>query len=201
MTTTFPRFFAEIASSDVATIKKLYRQLAMKYHPDLCTELSRDEATEWMKEINRQYEQALKGADGAETPGDDGRVHTYRYREEQEREIIDLIDRTISRLRDPIASGDLEFWLIGSWLWIQGDTKPWRDTLGKGPDDKPGLGYSWHSKRLCWYAKPTGYRSHYSGKSLGHLAAQYGATNLADEAKNAPSGGKKAAPRKAVKGR
>lgn len=149
----------------VAEIKKLYRQLAMQHHPD------RGGDTATMQEINRQYQAALKFCDGQVSKGDDDRDHTYNYDAEKEQAIIDFIDRLI---RSGILSRGVEAYLIGTWVWIMGNTKPVKDILGKN-----GLGCQWHSKRECWYWTPDERRHFYSKKGLNSLAAQYGASRIA----------------------
>ena len=42
--------------ADEATIKKAYRQLAKKYHPDLQEASSKTQAEEMMKKINEAYD-------------------------------------------------------------------------------------------------------------------------------------------------
>ncbi len=62
----------------------------------------------------------------------------------------------------------LDIALIGYWLWIAGDTKPNREAL-------KAAGLQRHSKRTCWYYKPSGWKqSKRSNKSLAELAGKYG---------------------------
>lgn len=147
----------------VAEIKALYRELAMRHHPD------RGGDTATMQEINRQYTQALKRCDGATQVGDDGRERTYTYDSETEQAIIDFIDRLVKS--GALADDQVKAWLIGTWVWVVGETKPIKDTL-------KALGCRWHSKRNCWYWTPEERRSFYSKKGLGALAAQYGASEI-----------------------
>jgi len=149
---------------DVAEIKKLYRQLAMENHPDH----GGDTAT--MQEINSQYADALQRADGQKSTDSRGKTHTYHYNADIEQAIMDKIAELIAAgvaQRADIA-------LIGTWIWVTGDTKPVKDTL-------KASGCTWHSKRRCWYWHNGPRRSRYArGASLSDLAEKYGETRFKD---------------------
>lgn len=149
----------------VADIKKLYRMLAMRNYPDR----GGDHAT--MQEINRQYAAALKTCDGQVNLGDDKKEHTYRYDAQKEQAIIDFIDQLI---RSGALVAGVDAFLIGTWVWITGETKPVKDTLKE-------LGCKWHSKRVCWFWNADEKRSWYSNKGLSSLAAQYGASKIGNK--------------------
>lgn len=146
----------------VAEVKKLYRELAMQHHPD------RGGDTATMQEVNRQYQQALKACDGQTTMGDDRREHTYCYNVQMEQAIIDFIDQLIRS--DALVDG-VDAYLIGTWVWIMGKTKPVKETL-------KGIGCKWHAKRECWFWHAEEARSWYSNKGLDSLAYQYGASKI-----------------------
>jgi len=139
----------------VEEIKKRYRQLAMKHHPD------RGGDTATMQEINRQYQSALKHCDGQTNKGSDGKQHTYHYNEAAETELAEKIDELLK-----LKLAGIEIALIGLWIWITGDTKPHRQAL-------KDAGCRWHSKRACWYWQNTGYVGR-SKASLQELADKYG---------------------------
>lgn len=152
----------------VEEIKKLYKSLAFQHHPD------RGGNTATMQEINAQYTQALKACNGQKSTSDNGE-HTYRYDEQKESEIINKINET---LNSGITRQGVDLYLIGTWLWAQGDTKPSKEQL-------KAMGYKWHSKRSCWYWHNDGYRHTYaSNADFGSLAAKYGATNFKSKVEN-----------------
>ena len=144
---------------NVGEIRSTYRALALRWHPD---RPGGDTAT--MQDINASYERALKGRDGEEVEGDDGRVHVYRYDEAVERDIMDIIYKLLN-LRMP----DVDIELVGRWVWVSGDTKPWKEQLGRD-----GLGLFWHSKRIMWYWKPANSYSRYHGADFDTLRRTYG---------------------------
>ena len=163
------RFFTQ--SRTVANIKKTYHRLAMQFHPDL----GGDTAT--MQELNAQYLAALQRCDGETITDEQGQKHTYNYRTEREQEIIDFLDKLIG---SGALQPDVECWLIGYWVWVQGNTRPVKDIL-------KAVGCSWHGKRACWYWHPAQGRTHYNANaSLDDLAAAYGASAVIAKDKDRP---------------
>ena len=146
----------------VAEIKTLYRTLARKYHPDL----GGDVAT--MQIINSQYDNALKNCHGQKTVGDDQKEYTYNYNPEVEGKLKEAINALLS-----LDMQGVEIWLIGTWIWVEGETKPYKEQL-------KSLGCRWHSKRGCWYiaGQSSGYRKGRNDKGLNDLARDYGASKF-----------------------
>lgn len=155
----------------VEDIKKLYKTLAMRYHPD------RGGDTATMQELNRQYQIALKRADGQTSYNKETeREHTYKYDAAIELAVMEFVGKVISS--GILDTGKVEAYIIGTWVWIMGDTKPISKQLGKD-----GLGCIWHGKRVAWYYTPEEKRHHYSKQGFEHLAAKYGASKIKPEAK------------------
>ena len=145
----------------VEEIKTLYRQLARQHHPDLGGDLKT------MQRLNDEYDKALKGCNGQKTVKN-GKEYTYTYDADIEGKIKEVIE-TLIGLNMP----NVEIWLIGLWVWVEGETKPHKEQL-------KALGLRWHSKRGCWYfaGKTSGYRRS-SGKGIDDIAQDYGATKFA----------------------
>lgn len=161
---------------DVGEVKGLYRKLAKTHHPDLSKS---EDATRIMQEINAEYHAILEGMHGQVRVGSDGQEHTYYYNQEIEQELMDKINEVLA-LRMP----NVEVELVGTWLWVYGDTKPFKDTLGKD-----GLGMRWHSKRKKWYFRRKSYRRQYSEKDFSELRTMYGSQRFhSEESKGLPSG-------------
>lgn len=153
---------------EVSEIKSTYKNLAMRWHPD-----RPGGSTIIMQEINAAYKAALEGRHGEENTDDAGNVHTYYYREATEQGVMD-------KMAEVIASGVLnnpavELWLIGTWLWVKGDTKPHKEQLGK-----EGLQFNWNTKRTCWqWHMPTSFRTKASEDGFESIAARYGGGRVA----------------------
>ena len=146
--------------NSVAEIKKLYRQLALKNHPDKGGDLK------VMQSINAQYTLILKTFDGTTQE-----EYTYHYNEQTETAIMEKISEIISK------NLDVEISLIGNWIWITGNTKEHRAELKK-------LGCKWHSKRICWYWNNGAKRYNRNSKvSLEELAEKYGCKNFTSNKK------------------
>jgi hypothetical protein len=137
--------------NSVEETKVLYKTLAKKYHPDLGGDL------ETMQIINLQYEQKLRNFEGK----DNSKGYSYKY-DPVESVLMTVITKIYN------ISIDLEVDLIGLWIWVSGNTKPYKDDL------KQFL--KWSNKRKMWYY--AGCRSGKSNKSIDELGKKYGRTRV-----------------------
>ncbi len=141
----------------VEATKKAYRELAMRWHPD-----RPGGDTETMQRINAEYHAKLKSFDGHETVGDDNKQRQYHYNERKEQ---DLMEKLGEILRVKMVA---DVYMIGSWLWIRGDTKPVKDQL-------KALGCKWHGDKQCWYWHAPENKSWSRGKgNFQSMAMRYG---------------------------
>jgi len=139
----------------VSAIKARYRELVKLHHPDL----GGDE--EVMKAINAEYHQRLKAADGTqETRGDS--KSEYRYNQATEEAIASKLAEMLARKWPGI-----EIELIGTWLWLSGDTKAVKDDL-------KALGCTWHSLKKVWYYTADKRRRFRSNQSMDNIRMKYG---------------------------
>ena len=114
-------------------VKKAYRLACSKYHPD-----RNAGGLEMMKSVNVAYD-VLKDHTGilehaASGFGDELMV------------VINALSETTL---------DLE--LCGSWLWISGDTKAFKENL-------KALGCKWAPSKKLWYFRPADYKSSGRGR-------------------------------------
>jgi curved DNA-binding protein CbpA len=151
-------FFQDCAN--VQEIKIRFRELAKIHHPD------HGGNEETMKTLNSQYHEALKKGHGQKTMGNDGQEHTYFYNESIEKEVQEIILKLLS-----LKMNGADIYLIGTWVWVNGMTKQYKEQL-------KALGLRWHSQHLSWYFKPSGSFSRRSGKSLDEIACVYGAKKI-----------------------
>lgn len=148
----------------VNEIKAEWRKLCHKHHPDT---LSKTADVEVMKQVNIQYHEALSAAHGQTSKGTDNQEHTYYYNQETEQVIIDKINELLS-----LKMAGVEITLVGTWVWVEGETKPHKSKLGKA-----GVGLKWHGKRKMWFWSPPGSsKRRYSRKAtFDDLKETYGA--------------------------
>lgn len=94
-------------------LRKQYRNLAFLHHPD------RGGETKVMQEINNQYEKLSKLLI-------DGNEYFTQERKEWEYQVSDELKQKLEKI---IILPNITIELIGSWIWITGNTYSVRSTL------------------------------------------------------------------------
>lgn len=108
--------FEELKTAkNIQELKRVYKKLAKKYHPDL------GGSEEDFKKLNSFYQELLS-------------KNQYDFK----------IDLEIENVISEILHFDLLIEIVGSWIWISGDSKPHKEDLKKA-------NFKWHSKRKKWY--------------------------------------------------
>ena len=158
-------FFSHLA--EVGAIKSEYRTLAKLHHPDL----GGDTAT--MQKVNAEYHAALENLNGQVSMGFDKKEHTYHYSQEVEQEVMDKISELLA-----MALPNTEIELIGTWIWVSGDTRPVKDKLKE-------VGCRWHGKRKVWYWRRFTHRRRYSNMSMNQIRRSYGSQTFDSKATDA----------------
>lgn len=115
------KYFANINTLD--ELKKLYKKLALENHPD------RGGDTATMQEINAEYTTAFENIQKGCTNEND--------LNEIPEQFIDIINAIIS-----FVGLDIE--ICGTWIWVSGETKTYKDQL-------KSLNFKWASKKMMWY--------------------------------------------------
>lgn len=163
----FAQYFIDCHTE--AEVRSIYRQLAMKHHPD------HGGSDEDMKLINAAYQEALKAVDGTTTTWTDNAGHeretTYHYNEEDETALI-LKMMELMSLKTKIPN--IKVYLIGRWLWVAGTNKEDKDLL-----NRKGAGLKWSDDKAMWYwHKWEGYRHYRGDASLMSMAKKYGCQEI-----------------------
>ncbi len=112
---------------DLDDLKKQYRELSKIYHPD------KGGSTEMMQELNSEYEKVRKRLKkGANLTDEESDL---------EDKVNDIYKDIINEL---VAIEGIEIELIGSWIWISGETYPIKEILKE-------LGFKYSSNKKMWY--------------------------------------------------
>jgi len=149
----------------IEQIKKRYRELAQKFHPDHNKEIDTNET---MKEINLQYE-AFRNKKFTGVNHETGKTYEQNFNPfDGYREIIDKL----------INLQGITIELCGTWLWVTGETKPYKDYLKE-------LGFSFSGKKIAWYWHPGEFRKKSKkNMTLDDIRNLYGSNKVNKEEKN-----------------
>ena len=126
---------------DEKSIKKHYRELAKKHHPDL------GGCKTTMQGINLQYEKALE--------------KVYQSLGKSITEIEELLskDEALRKAIESISNlEDISIEICGLWIWVTGNTKEHKSCLKLA-------GYFWAHNKKAWYWRAEENRT-YSKKPL-----------------------------------
>lgn len=119
-------------------LKKQYKKLAIEHHPDM------GGSTQDMQQINAEYEQLFAKLKDVHQ-NKDGEFYTARESTtETASEFIDIIEKLINM-------DGVQIEICGSWLWLTGNTKAYREDLKK-------LSFRWSSNKSAWYFHRDGYK-------------------------------------------
>ena len=148
-------FFSQC--NTVNEIKATYRKLCFIHHPDVGGE------TATMQRLNDEYHEALRQVNGETVTGSDNKPHTYYYSQDKEQAVMDKIAELLA-----LNLTGVEILLVGTWLWVTGDTKPVKTAL-------KSVKMRWHSKRKMWYWHTPQYKRRYNSKAtFGDICDTYG---------------------------
>lgn len=142
-------------------LKKVYKKLALKYHPDC----GGDE--EIMKALNNEYDELFEKLKNTHK-NKEGEFYEKETTEAPE-EFREIIYKLLALKMEKVS---IE--VIGCFLWVSGNTKPYKDELGKN-----GLGLKWSRNKSAWYLSPEGYKR-FSKKStsLEDIREMYGSQQV-----------------------
>ena len=147
-----------IGVETIEELKKKYKELAKKLHPDLGGN------KEKFQEMNNEYDKLLESLKANKKANKANNKDNDNFK--------DIINELIKY-------NELTIEIIGSWLWISGNTYPLRDTIKK-------LGLLWSKGRKKWYytADTIGANTHYKKKTYDQLKNDYGYTKIKSSTKD-----------------
>lgn len=144
------KYFVNIET--IEELKKVYKELAKKLHPDLGGNKEEFQA------MNNEYDKLL------ETLKSNKKTNKANNKDD---------DKFKNIINELIKYNELTIEIIGSWLWVSGNTYPLRDSIKK-------LGMLWSKGRKKWYytADTIGANTHYKKKTYDQLKNDYGYTKI-----------------------
>lgn len=125
-------------------LKKEYKSLAMKYHPDI-----NPNGLEIMQEINAEYEQMFELLKDTKST-------------EKSLDFIQIIEKLLE-----FSNIDIE--VIGSWIWLHGSTYEIKEEL-----KDLGFQWSKGKKKWYFNPNGNGKKYRYKQKSMESLRSAYG---------------------------
>lgn len=151
----------------LAEVKKLYRDLAKQHHPDKGGHCAT------MQQINSEYiiaiaraareEKNYKGQDRTDAEVESEILKAQAYQE--------AVNKTVH-----LEGCTLE--LVGCWLWITGNTKPFASILKNDPAK-----FKWAKKKTdfsAWFFRTDEYKMHNNRKklTLDEIREKYGSQTI-----------------------
>jgi len=138
-------------------LKKAYRKLAFKHHPD------NGGNEEEMKTVNSQYAKLFEILKN---------IHVNAQGEKYTKETNETPEQFISIINELIRFEGILIEIIGSFIWVSGNTKPYKEQLKE-------MGFKWSSNKTSWYLAPEGYkRRNRQTYSMEEIRNMYGSQEV-----------------------
>ena len=135
-----------IGIETVEDLKKAFRKLAMKHHPDV----GGDTAT--MQSINAEFDEAFERLSKAEASKHTSDTqHTNTTSKANTTTASETAAQFRAIIEQLIVLDGIEIEVIGSWLWLTGNTYAHKDII-------KSLGFKWSKSKKAWYFHSEPYR-------------------------------------------
>ena len=142
-------------AKNLPELKKQYKELAKKYHPDM----GGNDAD--MASINNEYDILSARLPNISASGEEYQPN-QRENAKAWRDCIMAIIHCIG----------LEIEICGSWVWVTGNTMAHRETLKAN-------GYKWSAKKMAWYWHDEGYQKlSHKVYGLNEIRAMWGSEKV-----------------------
>lgn len=152
--------FRSGAQITIEKIKKMYRELAMEFHPD------RGGDEEAMKVINAEFDSLRKRYYNVHESST-GNVYT-----DESQDTVDSVTEKFEDIIEVLINMDgIDIEICGSFVWVSGDTYPHKDTL-------KGMGFRWARSKKRWYLAPEGWKKTGSSMSMSQIRNRYGSQKV-----------------------
>jgi hypothetical protein len=174
-------WFREVSPVTAEAIKKLYRTLAAKYHPD------KGGDTRTMQEINADYDKAMKIAISGE--GNEARAKAETQAIKPLREAIEFA---------VTLPDDVRVVIRGLWLWIEGNTYKAKDQI-KAFKSSDGKRFKWASQKKAWFFAAVPSSNRRGEMSFSEIEALHGRQDIRERKQRRALNPKKVPKRNAAK--
>ena len=156
-------------------LRRQYKELLKKYHPD-----NANGSTTATQDINAEYDKLFKLLkDKHESKSDKTANSTTNEQTSYNTNMYDWEnDKALREILQKIINFDgIEIELVGSWLWVSGNTFKYKKELKE-------LNFKWASQKKMWYWKSEAYHKK-SKKSLSmeDIRSYYGSTKVYADSK------------------
>jgi len=145
------RYFTDCKTAE--ELKKEYHKLCKQLHPDNGGD--ENEFKDMQAEFKKAWDK-LKN------------IHVNKEGETYSSETTETAEDFMNIINRVITFENVLVELCGSWLWISGDTKPYKEEL-------KNMGARWSHNKNCWYYHTEPYkRYHNKNYSLDDIRLMYG---------------------------
>ena len=146
-------------------LRSRYIELLKKYHPDNGGD------TETCKAINNEYEYLVNKLHDIEPD-------TENVRKQAEKATADMDELIRNIINQIIGFEGLNIEIVGLWIWVDGNSYPYKEELKK-------IGFQWSKARKKWHIAPYGenpfYPKGYKKDSFDGLRSKYGSEKIKTE--------------------
>lgn len=152
----------------------VYKRLIFTLHPD---HNPSPDATRQTQDLNSEYASLLAEFAYSGEYGRQQKAHAEGKRTAADyHDLRGVTDELRSKIEAVLnLGGNLVVELCGLWVWVTGETKPYKEQLGKN-----GLGFKWSPNKEAWYfaGVPTFNRKRHS---LDEIRNMHGSVILSDQ--------------------
>lgn len=166
------KWFKEEDLKDVNTLRSAYKRLLIKYHPD---NNNKEDTTVQMQEINAEYDKLFERIKCVYESSEFYEKQTDRQKQaydwEKDRQLRAIIV-ALSKFTG------LEIELCGTWIYVRGETYPYRKEL-------KALGLRFNPHKGCWIIHfDDYYQYHKKPVSMSYIRDKYGSVIINTQEEN-----------------
>jgi len=143
----------------IEDVKTHYKKLALQHHPD-----REGGNTQKMQVINAEYQCIIKNS-------------WFKFEEQTENQKADFA-KYPEIINQIVSFKGIIIELIGDWIWISGNTYPYRGQFKE-------MGFFFAPKKVMWYYRPAEYKSsNHKPVSIDDIRAKYGSEQIKTKCKD-----------------